>query len=68
MTEHAIRRMMDHSLTEHDIEKTIREGERVSEGRTKTRFRLKTKKGLVIVVAEETPQRITVKTVTRRSI
>jgi len=67
MTEHAIQRMMDNNLTEHDVEKAVMEGERLTEGKTKTRYRLKTKKGLVIVVAVEDPTRVTVITVTKRN-
>jgi len=48
-----------------DFEKIILEGERVTEGRSKARYTLRTRKGLLIAVCEESPEMIVVITVTR---
>lgn len=66
LTIHAVRRALDNDLDPGDIEKIIREGQRVSEGRNKARYVLRTKRGLLIAICRESQNQIVVITVTRR--
>jgi len=47
-----------------EIRKTIGEGERTTEGRTKTRYTLRIKRGLIVAICREFPDEISVITVT----
>jgi hypothetical protein len=66
VSKHAAERLWSFGLLTDDLEKVIREGERTREGKTKTRYRLRTKKGLLIAICREYPDQILVITVTRR--
>ena len=66
VSRHAAERILSLGLNIDDIEKVINEGERIPEGKTKTRYRLKTKKGLLIAICSEYPGQTLVITVTKR--
>jgi len=66
VTRHAAERIVRFEIDLADLEKTLREGERLPEGKSKARYRLRTKKGLLIVICREFPDQIVVITVTRR--
>ena len=65
-TRHASERIVNLDIDLTDLEKLIREGERIPEGKDKTRYRLRTKKGLLIAICIETPEQITIITVMKR--
>lgn len=67
VSRHAAERLWGFDLLTDDLEKVIREGERIPEGKHKTRYRLRTKKGLLIAICREYPEQILVITVTKRS-
>jgi len=65
LTKHAVQRGLRHNIDPQDFEKIIREGEKRREGRTKTRYILRTKSGTLIAICEELPDQIIIKTVTK---
>lgn len=66
VSKHAAERLWSFGPLTDDLEKVIREGERIPEGKRKTRYRLRTKKGLLIAICREYPEQILVITVTKR--
>jgi hypothetical protein len=65
LTRHAVERGLRFDLDPIDFEKIILEGKRVAEGRSKARYTLRTRKGLLIAVCQESPEMIVIITVTR---
>jgi len=66
-TEHAAKEMYRLNLGPTDLEKIIREGERIPEGENKARYRLRTKKGLLIAICGEYSDQIRVITIEKGS-
>ena len=65
LTRNAVRRALD-DLDPGDMERIIREGQRISEGRSKARYVLRTKRGLFIAICRQSQNQIVVITVIRR--
>ena len=65
-SEHAAERLYKLGLDLADLKMIISEGERIPEGKDKARYRLRTKKGLLIAICREYPDQILVITVTKR--
>lgn len=65
MTKHAITRGIKHGLTSEDIIKVIKFGEKKVEGKTKRRYTLQTKRGLMVAICAEYPDLIKVITITK---
>ena len=63
-TKHALQRIMDHDLTLNEVEVTILEGEKLVEGKTKTRYTRRTRRGVIVAICSEDPESVTVITVT----
>jgi len=63
ITKHAAMRMLALDLTFDDIKKTIEPGREVREGRSKTRYVFKGKRGVLVVICHEYPDHRAVKTV-----
>lgn len=64
-TEHSVIRMLNLNLTEDDVLKVIKEGNRIMEGKVKNRFVAKTKKSTIVVICAEYPDRIQVMTINK---
>jgi hypothetical protein len=65
ITKHAGERIEAHGFTPEEITRAIHDGERILEGRRKARYRLRTKKGILVAICIETTEEIHVITVTR---
>jgi len=65
MTIHAARRALRYSLDQDDIEKIVREGQRIAEGKKKARYMMRTKRGVFVAICAESPDLIVVKTIVR---
>jgi len=65
LTVYASKRAYRLNLDRYNIEKIIREGERLVEGKNKTRYVLRTKRGVLVAICAESPDLIVVKTITR---
>jgi len=65
LTRHAAERALKHNLSPEEVEKIIVEGERHSEGKTKTRYVLRGKRGVWVVICEEYLDQIIVLTITK---
>jgi len=65
LTKHAVQRCLKYNLSSEEIEKIVWEGERISNGATKTRYVFKGKRGIWVAVCQEYPDQIIVVTVTR---
>jgi len=66
LTKHASDTALDLDLDPEHIYKVVREGERTPDGRSKARYSLRTKKGLIVAICREYPDLIEVITVMRR--
>ena len=64
LTRHAAETMVNLDIGFEEVRKTIREGERTTEGRTKTRYALRTKRGSTVAICREFPDEVAVITVT----
>lgn len=64
LTIHAADRALAHNLDPDDIIKIVTEGEKITEGKTKCRYVLKTRGKTLIAICDEDPERIIVITVT----
>ena len=65
ITRHASERMLSLNLTFEDLQKIRAEGKVTKEGRTKLRIAGRFKKGVVVLICEEYPDHIAVKTVVK---
>jgi UDP-N-acetylglucosamine 2-epimerase len=65
ITRHASERMLGLSLTLLDLEKIQEQGRIMREGRTKRRIVGRIKKGVVVLICEEYPDHVVVKTVVK---
>ena len=65
LTKHAAERALKYNLTKEAIIEIIRRGRRLREGKTKVRFTLKTKRGLLVAICEEYTNQIIVLTITK---
>ena len=65
ITMHAAERAYQFKLDSMDIEKIIRDGKRVQEGKTKTRYVLRTKRGVLVAICEESSELVMVRTITK---
>lgn len=64
-TRHAVQRALRYDLSPEAVEKIIREGRRRSEGKTKTRYMLHSKRSTLVAICEEYSDQIIVLTITR---
>lgn len=64
LTRHATETMVNLDIGFEEIRKTILEGERMAEDRSKTRYTLRTKRGLMVAICREFPDETAVITVT----
>jgi len=65
LTRHAHERLMRLGFSHSDVLRALREGERIAEGRSRARYRLRTKRGVLVVITREFPEEVFVTTVTR---
>jgi len=65
LTKHGVQRCLKNNLSPEEIEKIIREGERTSEGATKTRYVFQGKRGVWVAICEEYADQIIVMTITK---
>jgi hypothetical protein len=65
LTKHAVQRALKYDLPPETFQKIIQEGQRQPEGKTKSRYSLKTKKGVWIAICQETPDFIVIITITK---
>ena len=65
-SKHAMPRILRYGITEDDVERAIREGERIAEGKSRARYVLRTGKSVLIAICSEYPDVIEVITVTVR--
>nr|MDO8135688.1 DUF4258 domain-containing protein [Candidatus Njordarchaeum guaymaensis] len=63
VSKHAVMRMARLDVDYESVRTAICEGERVSEGKTKVRFRLRVKREVLLVICREFPDRMHVITV-----
>lgn len=63
LTKHAVQRALKYDLTPEMVEKIVAEGERQSEGKTKARYVLQTKRGVLVAVCEEYPDQTIIITI-----
>ena len=65
LTRHAVQRALKYDLNPETVEKIIREGERKPEGKTKTRYVLRSKRSTWVAICEEHSYQIIVLTITK---
>jgi len=65
LTKHAVQRALKYDLPTEIIQKIITDGFKQTEGKTKTRYILKTKKGVWIAICQETPDFTIIITITK---
>jgi len=65
LTKHAVQRALRYDLAPEVVERIIAEGDRHEEGKTKTRYVLKTKNTVWVAICEEYPEQIIIITITK---
>ncbi|MGD6853068.1 MAG: DUF4258 domain-containing protein [Candidatus Bathyarchaeia archaeon] len=65
LTKHASDRAIKYDLDAQTITRIIEEGQMHKEGKTKTRYVLKTKQGNLVAICSECPNQITIITITK---
>jgi len=65
LTKHVVQRALKHDLNPEMIEKIIWEGEKQKEGKTKTKYVLKAKKGVWVAICEEYSDQIMIITLVK---
>jgi ribosomal protein L30E len=65
LTKHASDRAIKYNLDSQTIKKIIDDGQRILEGKTKTRYVLQTKHGKLVAICSECPDQITIITITK---
>lgn len=65
LTIHAVQRALRYDLSPETVEKIVREGERKPEGKTKTRYVLRSRRSTLVAICEEHSDQIIVLTITK---
>jgi hypothetical protein len=65
LTKHASDRAIKYDLDSQAIRRIVEEGEKQEEGKTKVRFVLQTKRGVLVAVCSEESNQITIITITK---
>ena len=60
-----LRQSNQYDLDSHAIKRIIEEGQRYKEGKTKTRYALRTKHETLVAICSECPDQITIITITK---
>ena len=54
-SKHAVNGILIYGITEDNVERAIREGERIAEGKSRARYVLRTGKSVLIAICSEYP-------------
>jgi hypothetical protein len=65
MTRHAVQRALKYDLSPETVERTVKEGKRQPEGKTKTRYTLRTKNQVWVLICDESADQIIIITITK---
>ncbi|XHH10033.1 MAG: hypothetical protein ACFCUE_05220 [Candidatus Bathyarchaeia archaeon] len=65
LTRHAVERSLKYDLDPGLIEKLVWEGKKQKEGKTKTRYALRTKTGVWVAVCQESSEQVIIITITK---
>ena len=64
-TRHAVQRALKYDLNPETVEKIVREGEKKPEGKTETRYVLRSRRSTLVAICEEHSDQIIVLTITK---